>query len=77
MEPGSYVVVAEIRYVDSFAVSSQLFRVVEKKAFVGIESITKNTTLMIFLTFIIAIVISMLTYKLVSVREKRRGKKEK
>ena len=77
MEPGSYVVVAEIRYVDSFAVSSQLFRVVEKKAFVGIESITKNTTLMIFLTFIIAIVISMLTYKLVSIRKKRRGKKEK
>ena len=77
MEPGSYVVVAEIRYIDSFAVSSQLFRVVEKKAFVGIESITKNTTLMIFLTFIIAIVISMLTYKLVSIRKKRRGKKEK
>jgi hypothetical protein len=75
--PGSYVAIVEIRYADSFAVSSQLFRVVEKKAVIGTEIITKNTTLMIFLTFILVGIISMLSYKLASIKKRGRKKKKK
>ena len=75
--PGSYVAIVEIRYVDSFAVSSQLFRVVEKKAFIEMEKITKNTILMILLTFILIGVIAMLTYKLASIKKRGRKKKKK
>mgnify|MGYP001193894251 CR=1 FL=1 len=74
--PESYVAIAEIRYADSFAVSSQLFRVVEKKEFVATELITKNTSLMVLLGLIIISVISFLGYKLASIT-KRKGKKKK
>ena len=79
--PGSYVAIIELRYADSFAVSSQLFMVVEKKAFAEMEKITKNTTLMIFLTFILIGIISMLAYKLASISKsgskKKKVKKQK
>tara|TARA_B100001971_G_scaffold191136_1_gene194417 strand:+ start:537 stop:1727 length:1191 start_codon:yes stop_codon:yes gene_type:complete len=74
-EPGSYVAIIEVRYTDSFAVSSQFFRVVEEKSFVDVDMVIKNTTLMIFLTFILLTVISVLVYKLVSIT--RKGKKKK
>ena len=76
VEPGSYVVVAEIRYVDSFAVSSQLFRVIEKKEVIYAEIITKNTALMIFLTSILAGIIAVLVYRLVYITQRERRKKK-
>ena len=73
--PGSYVAIVEIRYVNSFAVSNQLFRVVEKKAFIDMSTMMRNTTLMIVLTFILVGIISMLIYKRTSI--KKRGRKKK
>jgi len=74
-EPGSYVAIIEIRYVDSFAVSSQLFRVVERKGFVASDLITKNISLMVLLTFILISVISILGYKLASIIKKKNKRK--
>jgi hypothetical protein len=77
IELGSYVVIVEVRYVDSFAVSSQFFTVVEKKGSVMGELITKNAALMIFITFILIVVIAGLGYNLRSIYKKRKsGKKE-
>lgn len=73
--PGSYVAVIEIRYAESFAVSSQLFRVVEKREFVAADLIAKNASLMVFLSFILIAIISALAYKLVSAGRKRKKKK--
>jgi|TARA_B100001964_G_scaffold244959_1_gene329078 hypothetical protein len=74
-EPGNYVAVIEVRYADSFAVSSQLFRVVEKKAIIMGDIITKNTTIMLFLVFILGGVLSLLIYKLSSIGKKRKKQK--
>src|SRR3989338_2414438 len=74
---GSYVAVIEIRYAESFAVSSQFFSVVEKKEFVVDDIIFKNTSLMIFLSFMLVAVISALIYKLVSVGRKGKKKSKK
>ena len=71
---GSYVAVIEIRYAESFAVSSQLFRVVEKKESVVTDIIAKNASLMIFVSFILVAIISALAYKLVSAGRKRKKK---
>ena len=73
---GSYAAVIEVRYAESFAVSSQLFRVVEKKESIVTDIIAKNALLMIFLSFMLVAVISALAYKLVSAGRKR-GKKSK
>ena len=72
--PGSYVAVIEIRYAESFAVSSQLFRVVEKKESVVEDIIMKNISLMVFLSFMLVAIISALTYKLIGAM--RKGKKK-
>lgn len=72
IEPGSYVVVVEVRYVDSFAVSSHIFNVVEKKAFVAVDIITKNTALMILLTFLVVVILAFLIFKLVSIGKTRK-----
>tara|TARA_Y100000294_G_scaffold176749_1_gene200075 strand:+ start:1691 stop:2872 length:1182 start_codon:yes stop_codon:yes gene_type:complete len=73
VEPGSYVAIIEVRYADSFAVSSQLFRVSEKGSFIELKNIAKNTTTMFILAFIL-IGFSLL---LISVRLLRKGKKKK
>ncbi len=74
---GSYVAVVEIRYAESFAVSSQLFRVVEKKESVVADIITKNISLMVFLSFMLVAIISALAYKLVSAGRKKKKKSKK
>jgi len=74
-ELGSYVAIVEIRYADSFAVSSQLFRVVEKKGFAAADLITKNISLMVLLTFILITVISILGYKLASIIKRKNKRK--
>jgi len=76
LDPGSYVVVVEVTYADSFAVSSQLFKVVEKKALVDVELITKNTTLMILLTFILLSIITVLVYRLAYISKKGKRKEK-
>ena len=43
--PGEYLAIVEVRYANSFAVSSELFRVVEKKGY--IETITKSKTALV------------------------------
>ncbi|MEK6949911.1 MAG: hypothetical protein AABX34_06825 [Nanoarchaeota archaeon] len=75
--PGNYVAIAEIRYADSFAVSSQLFRVVEKKEKFIVESMARNSMLMLFASLLIVLVISFFTYKLASIRRKGRSKGKK
>jgi len=74
-ELGSYVAIVEIRYVDSFAVSSQLFRVVERKGFAAADLITKNISLMVLLSFILISVISFLSYKLSSIIKRKNKRK--
>ena len=69
--PGGYVAIAEIRYADSFAVSSQFFRVAEKKEDTIFKIISRNISLMLLLTFTIALVISVLAYKLVLIKRNK------
>ena len=76
LEPESYVVVVEIRYVNSFAVSSQFFKVIEKRAFIDASILTKNTTLIIFLSFILLGIIAILAFRLLHISKKGRGKKK-
>lgn len=73
---GSYVAAVEIRYADSFAVSSQLFRVVGKKSADAMERITQNTKIMLLLVFLLAGVIFMLAHNLISITRKAKGKKK-
>ena len=75
--PGSYVAISEIMYADSFAVSSQLFRVVEKKEKFIAESMARNAALMLFAALIIILLLSFLIYKFTSIgkRGRKKGKK--
>jgi len=75
--PGSYVAVVEIRYADSFAVSSQLFRVVEKKGFIQKEIFLKNTIMILFIVSIIIIVVAFLIHKLGSIKKGKPKSKKK
>lgn len=73
---GSYVAIIEVRYAESFAVSSQLFRVVEKKESMVADIIMKNISLMVLVSFMLVAIISALVYKLVSAGRKRKKEKE-
>ncbi|MBW2976112.1 hypothetical protein KY347_01550 [Candidatus Woesearchaeota archaeon] len=74
--PGSYVAITEVRYADSFAVSSQLFRVTEKKKLIEMKKLTTNTAIVLFLAFILVGITSMLIYKLASITKKGKIKKK-
>jgi hypothetical protein len=74
MLPGNYVAIAEVKYADSFAVSSQLFRVVEPRAKIVKELFTKNISLLTLISIVIVISISFLSYKLYSKKRKRKLK---
>ncbi len=74
--PGDYVVGIEVRYADSFAVSSQFFQVVEKKDIVAMEKIAKNATMTALIAFILVGVVAMLIAKLASI-SKKKGKRRK
>jgi hypothetical protein len=69
---GNYVAIVEIRYVDSFAISSQLFRVTEKSEFIAADIISKNKSLVLFISFILVILIVGLTFKLISTGRKKK-----
>ena len=69
VQQGNYVAVIEIRYADSFAVSSQLFRVVEEKAKIKSELIKSKNTLT-FLVTAFAGVLALLIHNLIFVRKK-------
>lgn len=75
--PGSYVAIVEIRYADSFAVSSQLFRVVEEKKKVIVEVIKRNAVMTLFSIIIIIGVISILLIKLISISKRGRKRNKK
>ncbi len=77
MPPGSYVAIVEVRYADSFAVSSQLFRVVEKKEKAIAESMARNAALMLFAALVITLLLSFLFYKFASIGKKGRKKGKK
>lgn len=67
--PGSYVAITEIRYADSFAVSSQLFEVIEKKK-------VSNAGLVVIAALIIISIISFLAYKSSKIKQKKRKRKK-
>jgi len=71
IELGNYVVVAEVRFADSFAVSSQIFEIIKKKEIVELEGISRNTILIVFLATILIATIIVLVYRLISISRKK------
>jgi len=69
-ELGNYVVIAEVRYAASFAVSSQLFEVTQKKLF-ELQEILRSTTIMISLILVL-VILFFLVYKFLPLKKKRK-----
>lgn len=70
LEEGSYVAIMEVRYADSFAVSSQLFEVKEKKSIVEqIAARNTSSAMAIALVLIVFAIIVLLRFTLI--RKKR------
>jgi len=67
---GSYVVIAEVRYADSFAISSHIFNVEERKGLVEKMAI-KGTSTMVILIFILAGILALFAYKLIPLPKKK------
>ena len=74
IELGDYVLIIEVRYADSFAVSSQLFEVREKKSIVD-EAVRKNSAVMVFLVLILAGFALLLAYSTILKKKAGKGKK--
>ena len=70
LEPGRYVAIIEVRYADSFAVSSQLFEVEEKKSVVE-QIVSRNTAVILVLIFILAGFVIIMLFKPVPKRKSR------
>ena len=70
LEEGSYVAIMEVRYADSFAVSSQLFEVKEKKSIVEQIAARNTASTMAMALVLIAFVIIMLL-RLIPARKRR------
>jgi len=78
LQPGDYLAIIELRYENSFAVSSELFEVLPKKTVA--ERITKTNAVLAFIFLVFAGLIFLLAYILVpkiKVFEKFRGGKRK
>lgn len=58
--PADYVLVAEVVYADSFAVSSQIFKVLERKPTIALDAATKNMTLLYLLLILLLILLLLL-----------------
>ncbi len=63
LNPGDYLAIVELRYENSFAVSSELFKVVQKEQ--GIASIPSSNTSITFVFIIFAGLLSLFVYLLV------------
>ncbi|MBI2647318.1 hypothetical protein HYW99_02475 [Candidatus Woesearchaeota archaeon] len=70
---GDYLAIIEVRYENSFAVSSELFRLIEKKSYIK-ESLTSNEALMTAL-FVFIIFTSLLLFTIVKKRKFKNKKK--
>lgn len=78
LQPGEYLAIIELRYENSFAVSSELFEVLPKKAAAGI--LTKTNAALAFIFLVFAGLIFLLAYLLmpkIKVFEKFGGGKRK
>lgn len=69
--PADYVLVAEVVYADSFAVSSRIFKVLEEEPIIIKEVIIKNMTLL-YLLLILLLIVLLLIY-LYGRKRKRKG----
>lgn len=74
IELGKYVLIMEVRYADSFAVSSQLFEVGEKKSIIE-EAIRKNSAVMMFLFLILVGFVFLLAYSTIVRKKAGKGRK--
>ena len=63
LQPGDYIAIVEVRYENSFAVSSELFRVVPKEAV--IQKIVKSSTTIIFVLVILIGLMFLFLYLLI------------
>lgn len=63
LQPGDYLAIIEIRYEKSFAVSSELFKVVEKEMTIG-KTIKSNAALIAALIVFIVLMIFLFVYPL-------------
>ena len=70
LEEGSFVAIMEVRYADSFAISSQLFEVKEKKSVVEQIAARNTASTMAMALVLIAFVIIMLL-RLIPARKRR------
>ena len=78
LEEGSYVVIMEVKYANSFAVSSQLFKVSKKGSLIELENIGRNTKTMLVLVFVLTGFLLLLVYNKVMHKKKRKhGKRKK
>jgi|ETNmetMinimDraft_16_1059900.scaffolds.fasta_scaffold02266_4 PGF-pre-PGF domain-containing protein len=68
LELGNYVMFMEVRYADSFAISSQPFRVTRETS--EIQAITKNIKIMLALTAVLMGLLLLLIRKFVSIRKR-------
>ena len=68
LELGNYVMFMEVRYADSFAISSQPFRVTRKTS--EIQAITKNIKIMLALTAVLMGLLLLLIRKFVPIRKR-------
>lgn len=63
LKPGDYLAIIEVRYEDSFAVSSELFRIVPKES--AVESAIKSNTVLMFVFGIFVGLMFLLLYLLI------------
>lgn len=64
LQPGDYLVIVEVRYANSFAVSSELFRVVAPKEETALQKALKPGTVLVYTLIIVIGLMSLFVYLL-------------
>lgn len=64
LQPGDYLVIVEVRYANSFAVSSELFRIVAPKEETALQKALKSGTVLVYTLIIVIVLMSLFVYLL-------------
>ncbi len=70
-ELGNYVAIVEVRFADSFSVSSRLFEVAEEEILIK-QVIARSTTTMLLLILVLVGVLLLIVYKFFPLKKKRK-----
>jgi len=68
---GNYVAIVEVRFADSFAVSSQLFEVAKEEILIK-QVIARNITILLLLVLVLVGVLLLILYKFFPLKKKRK-----